>query len=341
MKKVISLMIIMTILMSGFSFVYASNEIENSTPNPYATTGNVTNIPDNTENTTQIDSETAENETTGNTVLVSGNITKESLENAAKKHIEYLRKNGNTQTDYKIYDDKIVLSNGNSDNEASYDLQNGAKFSTNIVMYKDGEYKSGDDKILEISAAYVGLMLSCEIKGASEKNAGDYVIEEISKNNMLMFLTVPYLPNDVAKYYLKEEVVENHDLYTSKIKILSDSDSELIVNLTLDVKVDQDFSVINDKYENYKSFDDMLEELKKSRENYTETAKKENEQLANVMAFANEMGTNKGNMENITEIPQTGKGFETVDALEILLVTSIFLLGGYAFYNIRKNKKEG
>ena len=40
----------------------------------------------------------------------------------------------------------------------------------------------------------------------------------------------------------------------------------------------------------------MIEELKKSRENYAETAKLENEQLANVMAFADEMETNKDNI---------------------------------------------
>ena len=145
-----------------------------------------------------------------------------------------------------------------------------------------------------------------------------------------------------AKVYDKETIIED-DLYKLTIKKVSNTESEYIIESNYEVKIDEDFSIIQDyNFEDIVPTNEILQNVQIARNEFFQETTNEQISLNETLQWIeNKLPENFDIPENldILEIPQTGKTLQSEDILWIILLSSVVVFILYCIYDKRKNGK--
>ena len=316
MKKIISMISIMILIIYYISNVFATNIVDVNSIMGYE----VNEIIDNT-----IDD-----------VVDDNSITKEELEQAIKKL------NKDTNEDFILEGDKITFSFEGKEYRMKYNLDGNPKFISRAVITKNMTMDEYNEETQNLILGIFGFTLVGINKGIETKDALLYAMFSLfdnidfSKGEIVTEDTFNSI--EIASKFFKEDIVIEEDLYKLNMKKVSNTESEYIVEAVYEVKTDEDFSILEDYEFEYRdnSLADLLDKVQSGRENYQQAEMNESIKLNEWLSELDKQNTI---VSNIVEIPQTGKRLQDEDILWIILISSVSVFIVYCAYNKRKNGK--
>lgn len=261
-------------------------------------------------------------------VFASTTMTKEDLEKAIEKFNNVEGMEGEITVD----GDKIVISNEEEKYTMSYNLEGNPTFKTQVNINNkmtNEEYNSEMGKLLLLLYGFGIVSIDKEI---DVEDAIMYAMFASIKNNNNEIKTSPaeeFNALNLVKEFYKEDNIVDVELYKQTTKIISATEDECVIESIMEVKIEEDFSII----------EEFVEDLNKT-ENNEEVQVNEQIESNEQVKVNEEIENNEENEEvkniGINEIPQTGKTFGNMEMLWIILTISILALVLYTVYN-RKN----
>lgn len=349
MKKVIGMISIMMIIVSSISNVFATNNIEvnsiiDDTVNEIMDDNEVNEIFDDIDSN-EIFNDIVTNEIVNNTiddVVDNKGMTKEELEQAIEKI------NKDISGKFILEDDKILLSVEDEQYTMSYNLEGNPKFISRAIITKDMTMDEYNNETQNLLLGIFGFGIVSVSKDIAIENATTYAVfslfNYIELDEVQIYTEDTFDAMEVAsKAYDEERIIED-ELYKITMKKISSTETEYVVECTYEVKIDEDFSVIEEyNMDDLFPSNEILQNAQIAQNEFFEAMTNEEimmNEMLELIEKQNNINKHNSIIENIIEIPQTGKTIQTEDILWIILISSVGVFILYCVYNKRKNGKE-
>lgn len=258
-------------------------------------------------------------------------VTEESLENSFKKYAEN-SENEDSSVSYSMDIDKenkkITISVDDEDSIMDYDLSDKPTFKINISfnneMSKEEWEKEGAKPTIPI---IMFQLISNIVAGIEYRDSLAYISSAMFKDGQFIDSTDD--SNTAVEYAksrynnINETLVDN--LFTWTNKKISETEDTYIVESTLVINNDADFSTIDGYFED--SMNQLGNTLLNSAQNIVANT---NQALTNTLQSLNSVINQQESVNKVTssmnKLPQTGDSFGLKDGLYILIGVSFITL---------------